>query len=52
MVDTINKQFTRGLITEEERYNKVIEIWNSAKKQVQKELEEMVAKIKKTQFVS
>ena len=42
MVDTVNKQFKRGLITEEERYNKVIEIWNGAKKQVQKELEEMV----------
>ena len=39
MVDTINKQYTRGLITNEERYNKVIEVWNNAKAEVQKELE-------------
>ena len=39
LVDTINKQYTRGLITNEERYNKVIEVWNNAKAEVQKELE-------------
>ena len=39
VVDTINKQYTRGLITNEERYNKVIEVWNNAKNEVQKELE-------------
>ena len=39
IVDTINKQYTRGLITNEERYNKVIEVWNNAKNEVQKELE-------------
>ena len=39
LVDTINKQYTRGLITNEERYNKVIEVWNNAKTEVQKELE-------------
>ena len=39
MVDTINKQYSRGLITNEERYNKVIEVWNNAKNEVQKELE-------------
>ncbi|MEG0994539.1 MAG: DNA-directed RNA polymerase subunit beta', partial [Bacilli bacterium] len=39
IVDTINKQYTRGLVTNEERFNKVIETWNSAKAQVQKELE-------------
>ena len=39
MVDTINKQYARGLITNEERYNKVIEVWNNAKNEVQKELE-------------
>ena len=39
MVDTINKQYTRGLITNEERYNKVIDVWNNAKAEVQKELE-------------
>ena len=39
MVDTINKQYSRGLITNEERYNKVIDVWNNAKNEVQKELE-------------
>ena len=39
LVDTINKQYSRGLITNEERYNKVIEVWNNAKNEVQKELE-------------
>ncbi len=29
-VDKIDKQFRRGLFTDEERYNKVIEVWNSA----------------------
>ncbi len=38
-VDTINKQYKRGLITEEERFNKVIETWNSATDQVKAELE-------------
>ena len=38
-VDIINKQYSRGLITNEERYNKVIEVWNNAKNEVQKELE-------------
>ena len=41
LVDKINKQYKRGLITEEERYNKVIETWNGAKDQVQAELEEI-----------
>ena len=40
IVDKINKQFNRGLITEEERFNKVIETWNNAKTEVQKELEQ------------
>ena len=39
IVDTINKQYSRGLITNEERYNKVIDVWNNAKTEVQKELE-------------
>ena len=39
VVDTINKQYKRGLITEEERYEKVIETWNKAKDEVQKELQ-------------
>ena len=40
-VDKINKQYKRGLITEEERFNKVIETWNGAKDAVQAELEEI-----------
>lgn len=28
-VDTVSKKFRRGLMTEDERYNSVIEIWNS-----------------------
>ncbi len=42
MVDTVNKQFKRGLITEKERYDKVIAVWTEAKKKIQKELEVMV----------
>ena len=41
MVDKINKQYKRGLITEEERFNKVIDTWNGAKDKVQSELEEI-----------
>ncbi len=41
MVDKINKQYRRGLITEEERFNKVIETWNNATDQVKNELEEV-----------
>ena len=41
IVDKINKQYKRGLITEEERFHKVIETWTNAKDQVQKELEEI-----------
>ncbi|MGI6329482.1 MAG: DNA-directed RNA polymerase subunit beta' [Bacilli bacterium] len=39
LVETINKQFQRGLITEKERHEKVLTIWNEAKKKVQEELE-------------
>ena len=42
MVDQVNKQFKRGLITEDERYNKVVEIWTNTKKQIASELEKMV----------
>ncbi len=38
-VDKINKQYKRGLITEEERYNNVISTWNNATDQVKAELE-------------
>jgi DNA-directed RNA polymerase subunit beta' len=30
-VATVSKQFRRGLITDDERYNRVIDIWNKAK---------------------
>ena len=39
IVDNINKQYKRGLITEEERFNKVIDTWNNATDQVKEELE-------------
>jgi DNA-directed RNA polymerase subunit beta' len=39
MVDNINKQYQRGLITDTERFQRVIEVWNNAKAEVQKELE-------------
>ena len=38
-VNNINKQYKKGLITEDERKAKVIETWNGAKDQVQRELE-------------
>jgi DNA-directed RNA polymerase subunit beta' len=38
MVEKINKQYARGLITEQERYSRVIETWNNAKKKIQDEL--------------
>ena len=40
-VDKINKQYKRGLITEEERHSKVIETWYGVKDKVQAELEEI-----------
>ena len=39
VVESINKQYNRGLITDEERYDKVISTWNGAKDQVQAELQ-------------
>ncbi len=41
IVDKINKQYKRGLITDDERFTKVIETWNLAKDKVQAELEEI-----------
>ena len=41
LVEKINKQFSRGLITEEERYNNVIEIWNKANESIKNELKEI-----------
>jgi DNA-directed RNA polymerase subunit beta' len=37
-VEKISKMFHRGMITDEERYNRVIDVWNSAKDKLQKEL--------------
>jgi DNA-directed RNA polymerase subunit beta' len=37
-VEAVEDQYRRGLITWEERYQKVIDIWNSAKDQVTQEL--------------
>ncbi len=44
MVDKINKQYARGLITEEERYESVINVWYKAKDKVQAELQEIADK--------
>ncbi len=44
VVDKINKQYQRGLITDEERFQKVIATWDDAKNQVQKELAEKADK--------
>ena len=46
LVETINKQFQRGLITEQERYDKIISIWNDAKEKIQKELSSYSKKYK------
>ncbi|MGP4062978.1 DNA-directed RNA polymerase subunit beta' [Halobacillus sp. H74] len=37
-VDRVLKQFRRGLITEEERYDRVIEVWSGAKDDIQNRL--------------
>ena len=37
-VEKVNKQYKRGLITEEERHNSVCDIWNSVQDQVHGEL--------------
>src|SRR5690606_7150257 len=37
-VDNVMKQFKRGLITEEERYDRVISIWSAAKDNIQSKL--------------
>ena len=38
-VKKINKQFQRGLITDQERYELVINVWDEAKDEIKKELE-------------
>lgn len=37
-VDNVQKQFRRGLITDDERYERVISIWSSAKDEIQERL--------------
>ena len=44
LVASINKQYNRGLITNEERFEKVIATWDQAKNEVQKELQEKADK--------
>ena len=39
-VETIRKQYARGLITDEERYNAVINVWESATKDVSNAMED------------
>ncbi|WP_062349795.1 DNA-directed RNA polymerase subunit beta' [Bacillus kwashiorkori] len=39
-VDNVQKQFRRGLITEDERYERVISIWSAAKDEIQGKLME------------
>ncbi len=41
IVDKINKQFKRGLITEEERYNNVINVWTEQQDKIKDELQEI-----------
>ena len=43
-VTTINKQFKRGLITDKERYDKVVSTWNSAKDKIEEELKDVIKK--------
>ncbi len=40
-VNKINKQFSRGLITEEERYTSVCAVWNGVKDQVKNKLSDI-----------
>lgn len=37
-VEKVTKQFNRGLITEDERYNAVVDIWTNAKDEIQDKL--------------
>ncbi len=39
-VETIRKQYARGLITDDERYNAVIDVWEDTTKQVSTSMEE------------
>ena len=41
-IDQINKQFKRGLITDDERHSKVIKLWTDATSKVQNKLSELL----------
>ncbi len=41
-VQEVNKQFRRGLITDRERYEKVVEAWNKAKDKIGDELKDII----------
>ena len=41
MVDKINKQYARGLITDEERFESVVKVWEKAKDEVQTDLKKI-----------
>jgi len=41
-VADVNKQYKRGLITDRERYEKVVEAWNKAKDDIGKELSDII----------
>ena len=43
-VDNINKQYSRGLITEDERFAGVVKVWTKAKDEVQAELQGLADK--------
>ena len=42
-VEKINKQYKRGLITDEERHNSVVDVWNSVQDQVHGELADIAS---------
>lgn len=42
-VDVVSKQFRRGLITEQERHDRVISIWNACKDKIQNEIAQIHA---------
>ena len=44
LVERVTKQYNRGLITEDERYNAIVEIWTDAKDQIQGELMQSLEK--------
>ncbi len=40
-VEKINKQYARGLITEDERFESVVKVWEKAKNEIQNELQQI-----------